>query len=309
MATSKTFPYAYINGKMVPQEKALVPIQCKAIQYGLGVFTGIRGNWNSKTKQLYLFRMKDHFERLKEAAKITGMKFKYSYAQFEKIIIDLIKKNNAKEDIYMRPTLYAASTKLTPRFDNDDDDLAVYMISLKDYFDTEKGLDVCISSWRRFDDDSMSTKAKITGSYANSALAKTEAVLNGYDEAIFLNRDGKVCEASGANIFGIKDNVVYTPPLSANNLYGITRRSLMDLMENEMNLKVKEENMDRSTLYVFDELFFTGTAAKVAAIRSVDKRVIGDGRLGKVTKKLNELFYNVCIGENKKYLNWLHPVW
>jgi len=308
MAKTTSFPYAYIRGKICKNEEAVVPIQCKAIQYGLGVFTGIRGNYNSKKKALYLFRLEDHYKRLSEAAKIVGMKFNYTYAQFKKIILDLIKKNNAIEDLYIRPTLYAGSTQLTPRFDNEGDDLAVYMMSLKDYFDSGKGLNICVSSWRRFDDDMISTKAKVTGGYANSALAKTEAVQNGYDEALFLNRDGKVCEASGANIFAVKEGIVYTPPLSANNLNGITRRSFIELLEKEMKLCVREEEIDRSTLYTFDELFFTGTAAKIAYIGSVDKRIISDGKIGPITKKVGKIFGDVMIGENKKYMKWLTKV-
>lgn len=306
---SKLFPYSYIRKKIVKSEQAVIPIQCKAVQYGLGCFTGVRGHWNKKEQNLYLFRFQDHYKRLKEAAKILGMKFNYSYPKFEELIFKLIKKNGAKEDVYLRPTLYAASTTLTPRFDNPDDDLAVYMISLKDYFSTTKGLDVCVSSWRRFDDDMMSTKAKITGAYASSALAKTEALQNGYAEAIFLNRDGKVCEASGANIFGIKDNVVYTPPLHANNLNGITRRSAIELFENEIGIEVREEEFDRSTLYTFDELFFTGTAAKVAYIKSVDKKTIGTGNMSRYTKKLKELLDNISTGEMPRYSKWLTPVY
>lgn len=309
MATTSQFTYSYIRKKTCKTKDATISIQCKAIQYGLGVFSGIRGNYNPKKKNIYLFRMKDHYQRLVEAAKITDMTFNYSYTEFKKIIIDLIKKNNIKEDLYIRPTLYAASTKLTPRFDNDDDDLAVYIISLKDYFDNGKGLNMCISSYRRFDDDVLSTKAKITGGYANSALAKTEAIKNGFDEAIFLNRDGKVCEASGANIFAIKNNVIYTPPLASNNLNGITRRSLVEIFPKELKLQVREEDIDRSMLYTYDELFLTGTAAKIAYISQVDKRVIGNGTQGPITKKIQKMFSEITIGNNRKYAKWLTPVY
>jgi len=309
MAVEKTFPYSFIRGKICRTSEAVIPIQSKAVQYGLGIFTGIRGNWNPKKKNLYLFRFKDHFIRLEESAKIAGMQFSLTYPKLEKIILELVRKNKPKGNIYLRLTLYASSPKLTPRFDNENDDLAIYMISLEDYFDSKEGLKVGISSWRRIDDDMISTKAKITGAYANSALAKTEAVKNGYDEAIFLNRDGKVCEATGANIFGIKGGVVVTPPLSSNNLHGITRRSLAEIIKNELNLELKEEEFDRSTLYTFDELFFTGTAAKIAYISSVDHRKIGDGKLGKHTKSIQKIFEEISIGENPKYFHWLTPVY
>ncbi|MFA7685796.1 MAG: branched-chain amino acid transaminase [Candidatus Gracilibacteria bacterium] len=306
MATE--FKYAYIRKQVCLLKDASIPIQSKAVQYGLGVFTGIRGNWNPKTKNLYLFRLEDHYDRLKEASNITGLHFDHTYQSFKKIITDLIKKNQAKEDIYLRITLYAGSTQITPRFDNEDDDMAVYMISLKDYFHTDEGLNVCISSWRRIDDDAISTKAKITGSYSNSALAKTEAIRNGYDEALFLNRDGKICEATGANIFGIKKGIVFTPPLSANNLNGITRRSILELFKKEMKLEIREEEIDRSTLYIFDELFLTGTAARIAWIKSVDKKTIGNGEKGPIAAKIQTLFKDVTSGKNKKYQKWLTKI-
>ena len=301
---SKTYPYAYIRKKICPISEAVIPINCKAVQYGQGCFAGIRGNWNPNHKQLYIFRLEDHYNRLKESAKILGMTFKYSLKQFSEIISELIRKNKIKENCYIRPTLYSASTKLTPRFDNPDDDLAIYMISLKDYFKTNDGLNTCISSWRRVDDDTISVKAKSTGAYAASALAKTDAINNGYDEPIYLNRQGMVSEASGANIFGIKDNIIYTPPLSTNILNGITRRSLIELAKSELKIEVREENFDRSPLFPFDELFFSGTAAKLAWIKQVDQRTIGNGKLGHNTKKLNELLEQVMINELPAYAHW-----
>jgi branched-chain amino acid aminotransferase len=305
---AKTFPYAFIEGKTCKTEKALIPISSKVVQYGIGYFTGIRGFWNEEKKNLYIFRLEDHYERLQESALITGMKFNWSYEKFKDTVAALIKKNKAKEDIYLRVTVYSGSTQLTPRFDNTGDDVAIYMISLKDYFSGAAGLSVCVSSWRRFDDDAISVKAKITGSYCNSALAKTEAIQNGYDEPIFLNRDGKVCEASGANLFGVKDGEIFTPPLSANNLNGITRRSLIHLAKTELNLPVHEENIDRSTLYTFNELFFTGTAAKITKISKVDKRKIGTGRTPTL-KKLQKIYEKVVTNSHPHYEHWSTPVY
>lgn len=305
----KTFPYAYIKKHIVKIEAAVVPIQAKAIQYGIGCFSGIRGFWNKKQNNLYVFRLEDHFDRFQESAKILGMKLRYDFKDFKKIIFDLLRKNKVKEDTYMRPTLYAASTKLTPRFDNEDDDLAIYMISLKEYFHADHGLNVCISSWRRFDDDVFSVKGKMTGAYASSGLAKTDAIKSGFDEPIFLNRDGKVCEASGANIFGVKDGVVWTPPLGSNILNGITRRSLITLFKEEMGVEVREENFDRSMLYTFDELFLSGTAAKVAWIGKVDHRIIGNGKLGPITSKVQQIYDKAATNELEKYKKWCTPLY
>lgn len=306
---SKVFPHAYIRQKFCKEQDATISIRCKVIQYGIGCFTGMRGYYNKKDDNVYLFRLDDHYKRLQESAKILQMKVPLSEKKFKEVVLELIKKNKAREDIYLRPTLYSGSTALTPRFNNPDDDLALYMISLKDYFGSKNGLNICVSSWRRYDDDALSVKAKITGAYANSALAKSEAIQNGYDEAVFLNRDGKVCEASGANLFRVKDGKVTTPPLASNNLDGITRRSLIELIENELKLPVQEADIDRSMLYTSDELFFCGTAAKVTWIRSVDQREIGNGKEGEVTKKLKEVFNQASSGQLPAYNKWLTPVY
>lgn len=306
---SNTFPQVYIRKKIRPLKEAVVPINCKAIQYGQGCFAGIRANWNESKKQLYIFRLADHYNRLSEAAKILGMKLDLNQKQFTELIIDLLKKNKVKENAYIRPTLYSASTLLTPRFDNPDDDLAIYVMSLKNYFKSEEGLKVCISSYRRVDDDTLSVKAKSTGAYAASAVAKTEALRNGYDELIYLRRDGSVSEASGANVFAVKDSEVWTPPLAGSILSGITRKSLIELIQNELKLPVRQENFDRSMLYTMDELFLTGTAAKIAPIASVDQRKIGNGKPGKVSQALSALLEKAAIAELPGYEKWCTPVY
>lgn len=307
-SSQEPFPNVYINKKIDKIKNAQIPINSRAIQYGLGYFSGIRGFWNEKTKNLYLFRPEDHFKRLKESAHILGMPFGLGYKEFIEILKTLIGKNGIKEDIYIRTTVYSADTNITPRFDTKNNDVAIYIIPLKYYFKEEKGLNTCISSWRRFDDDMFSTKAKMTGAYANSALAKTEAIQNGFDEPIFLNREGKVCEASGANIFGIKNGIVWTPPKGMNILAGITRDSLIEIIKKEMKTEVKEESFDRSMLYTFDELFLSGTAAKISFISSVDGRKIGNGKIGKTTKILQNLYERVALRGLPGYEDWCYKV-
>lgn len=306
---SDLYPHVYIRGKIRPKKEAVVPINCKAVQYGQGCFAGIRANWNIEQKQLYIFRLEDHYNRLQESAHILGMKLKLNKKKFIDTVVDLLHKNKVKQDAYIRPTLYCASTKLTPRFDNPDDDLAIYIIPLNNYFKEDQGLKTCISSWRRVDDDTLSVKAKGTGGYAASALAKTEALRNGYDEPIYLRRDGSVSEASGANIFAIKDQTIYTPPLSNSILSGITRRTLLEILPKEFDLEIREENFDRSMLYTMDELFFTGTAAKIAPIASVDQRKIGSGKPGKYSKKIQKLLKEIYQGDHPQYLHWCTPVY
>jgi len=306
---SQNYPYAFIRGKICKTQDATIPIQSKAVQYGQGCFTGIRANWSADRKQLYLFRFDEHYERLKHSSGILGLKFGYSKKAFLELVAQLVQKNKVREDAYIRPTIYSASTQLTPRFDNPDDDLAVYMISLKDYFDTNAGLETCISSYRRIEDDVLSVKAKSTGGYVASAVAKTDAIRNGYKEPIFLNREANVCEASGANIFMVRDHELWTPPLSANILDGITRRTLIELADTELGLRVREENFDRSMLLSADELFFSGTAAKLAWIKSVDQRKIGSGNIGKYSKKLKELLMKASMAELAGYEHWCTAVY
>ncbi len=305
---SDLFPYTYIRNSFVKTENATIPIQAKVVQYGQGCFTGMRANWNPRHKKLYIFRIEDHYKRLQESANILGLNLKLSYKKFLEVVTELIKKNKIQEDAYLRPVLYSASIKLAPRFDNPDDDFAIYAQSLKDYFKSPGGINACISSYRRIEDDVISVKAKTTGGYVSSAVAKTEALRNGYDETIFLNREAMVTEASGANLFGVKDNELWTPPLSANILDGITRRTIIELAKKELKITVHEENFDRSMLLNFDELFFSGTAAKISTIRSVDKRLIGNGKIGKITTKLKGLMEKAAIAELPGYEKWCWEV-
>lgn len=306
---NNNFPFAFIRGKFCRSEKALVPIQCKAVQYGIGFYTGMRAHFDPTTKNLYIFRLKDHYKRLKNASKITGMQFKLSYQQFEDLIKDIIKKNKAKEDVYIRPTIYSPSIDLTPRFTNPGDDIAVYMISLKNYFSQNKGLSVGISSWCRVDHDMIAIDAKTTGSYVNGAFAKTEILKKGYDEAILLNRNGNICEATGANIFAVRDGKIITPPLSSNNLNGITRASIIEVIKNELGQDVIEKDMTKEELLKMDELILCGTAAKVAWIKKVDGKNIGSGKQGPISKTLQVLIDQVSRNKLPAYKKWLTAVY
>lgn len=304
---NKNFPYAYIRGKVVKIEDAHIPIQSKVIHYGLGCYAGLRGHWHKGN--LYLFRPKDHFERLRSGVKIMGMKWDMSYPKFRKLLFELIKKNKIKEDVYIRPIVYASSTEIVPTLEGAEPDFALYMISFAHYMNKGGGLDLKISKWVRVDDDMIPTKAKCTGLYVNSALAKSEAVRAGYDEAVMLNRDGTVCEASSSNLFGIKGGVLITPPLSANNLDGITRRSIIELAKKELKLKVKEETFGKKELMKFDELFLTGTACKIVWVQTVDKKKIGNGKMGPVSKKLKALISKAVLNELPGYKKWCEAVY
>lgn len=299
-----SFPYAFFEGKIVKTEDAKVSIMTNALQYGTGVFGGIRGYYNNEKVFLSIFRIEDHYTRFLNSLKIIGVSLPYSKDQLIKITRDLVNKNNPKADTYFRPFAYAGSTNLSPNLDRDHEfAFALYMIPLGDYLPTDKGISVSVTSWRRISDNAIPSRAKISGGYINSALARHEATLNGYDEAIFLNESGHVAEGSAMNFCMVRDGVLITPPKSDDILEGITRRTIIALAT-DLGISVEERTIDRSELYVADEAFFCGTGAQVAWISHIDKRVIGDGKRGKIAGKLQDLFFSVVRGNEKKYENW-----
>ncbi|HMW04085.1 MAG TPA: branched-chain amino acid transaminase [Leptospiraceae bacterium] len=299
---------SYFEGKIVPSEKALVSIQTHALQYGTSVFGGIRGYYNSDTDNVYIFRLKDHIKRLLNSAKLVQLQFTIDPAELEKIIIQLVKECGYKENIYLRPFIYTSALQLSPRFHDVKAELAIYILPLNDYLDTKSGLKTMVSSWRRIDDTIIPTMSKAAGGYVNSALAKSEAVQNGCDEAIFLDSRGFVSEGSAENIFIIRDGRLITPSLTSSILEGITRRSVIDLAR-KLGIEVIERDVTRSELYVCDEAFFSGTGVQVAWIKEIDRRAIGNGSIGPITKKLQDLFFEMVTAKNSSYKEWLTAVY
>lgn len=305
---TESFPYCFFQGKITKIEKANVNIQTNALQYGTGVFGGIRGYYNPKGGYISLFRISDHFVRFLNSLKVLGVEIKFNREELMQITIDLTKKNSPKTDTYFRPFAYAGSHNLSPNLQRDHIfDFAEYLMPLGDYLPTDKGINVCVSSWRRVSDNAIPSRAKITGSYINSALAKNEANLNGYEEAIFLNEAGNVAEGSAMNLFLVRDGVLITPQKSDDILEGITRRTVLQLAR-DADILVEERTIDRSELYVADEMFFCGTGAQVSWIKELDHRKVGTGRRGKITSKIQDLFFKVVRGEVSEYESWCTKV-
>lgn len=303
-----SLPYTFFQGKVVPVEKANVNIQTNALQYGTAIFAGIRGYYNKKEGHISIFRLEDHFERFLNSLKIIGVKLEYSHADLVDITKKLVKKNKPKTDTYIRPYAYAGSLNLSPNLERDSTfDFAEYMIPLGDYLPTDKGIKVCVSSWRRITDNAIPSRAKISGAYINSALAKKEANQNGYEEAIFLNEAGHVAEGSAMNICMVRDGVLITPAITEDVLEGITRRSIIQIAADN-NIAVEERVIDRSELYIADELFFCGTGAQISWIKEVDGRKIGTGKVGSVTKKIRTEYFAAAKGESKKYEDWVTKI-
>jgi len=300
-------PYAYFQKKIIPLADAKIGIMTHAFNYGTGVFEGIRGNWNSDEEQMYLFRLNEHFDRLRKSCRVMRIDFPYENEELTSIITEIVETSDYREDVYLRPLAYKSSEVLGVRLHDLDDDFLIFIAPFGPYLDIEKGAKCCTSSWRRVEDTSIPARAKITGIYANSALAKTEAQLNGYDEAIMLDERGHVSEGSGENIFLVTDGQLITPPPSSNILVGITRETVITLAKEELGIGVIERDIDRTELYTGDECFMTGTAAHVTPVVELDKRPIGTGKMGPVSSQLVKLYFDIITGRNPKYAHWCTP--
>lgn len=300
--------YAFFKGEIVPMEDAKVSVMTHALNYGTAAFGGMRAYWNADEEQLFLFRPEDHFRRLLQSASLLRMNIPYTPVQLIEKLTELLRAEGFQENCYIRPLVYKSDEKIGVKVHGIGDDITMFALPFGNYLKMD-GLHCGFSAWRRIDDNAIPARGKITGAYANSALLKSDAVLAGYDEALVLNEDGHVSEASGANIFMVRNGQVVTPPISSNVLEGITRRSLMQLMSEEMGLDVVERDIDRTEVYLADEMFLCGTAVQVAGITNVDHREIGDGQLGEVTQGLSDLFMEVVAGKVEKYQDWLSPVY
>lgn len=301
--------FAFFEGKIAPIEQAKVDIRTNALQYGTGIFEGIRCYWNEKNKSNYVFRMEDHYKRLMSNSRIMMIDIKYSIKELCDITVELLKKEEYKEDCYIRPFAYNSGLNIGPKLVGNKQDLFIYTIPLGEYLDISKPISVCISSWDRIPDNSIPPRAKISGSYVNAAFQKTEALLNGYDEALVLTATGKhVSEGSAMNVFMVRNGVLITPPVTDEILEGITRHTVIKLAKDSENIDVIERSIDRTELYTADELFFCGTGAQISPIGSVDKRPVGNGEMGPVTKKLQGLYFQVVKNEISKYSDWCKKV-
>ena len=298
-----SFPYAFFEGKYVKIEDAKVSIMTNALQYGTAFFGGIRGYYNKEKKFISIFRLDDHYKRFLSSANILGCEFPYSHAELKKITLDLVEKNKPQTNIYFRPFAYVGNTELGPNFANTKLSFSLYMIPLEEYMPLGKGLSLVVSSWQRINDNAIPTRAKLSGGYVNSALARKEATDGGFDEAIMLNSKDCVAEGSAENFFMVRDGKLVTPGASEGILEGITRRSVIQLAK-DMGVETIERPIERSELYVADEVFLTGTGCQVAWVEKIDKRTIGTGKIGAITEKLKEKFFGVVTGNDDTYSTW-----
>lgn len=309
MATMHPAPIAYFEGNYVPVEQAKVSVMTHAFNYGTGLFEGIRGYYSKEEDNVLVFRLPEHVDRMMRNAKVLCMDIPEDAKAVENICVELIRKSGFREGVYIRPIIYKSELSLGPTVKDVASSLCCYVIKLGDYCDITAGLDVAVSSWRRLSDNAIPTRLKSTGSYVNSSLAASEAKMSGFNEAIFLRENGTVAEGSAMNLFMVHQGKLITTPVNADILVGITRNTVLELARDVLHLEVVERDIARTELYVCDELFFSGTGAQVAPVRSVDRRVIGAGKPGPITLQLQELYFNVVQGKVPEYRHWCTKVY
>lgn len=301
--------YAFFKDKIVPYSEAKVGVLTHGLNYGTGVFGGTRAYWNEEEKELYVFRPIDHFQRFLESTRLLRMELPYTCEDLVKILVELIHKEDLHEDIYIRPLAFYGDEIIGVRLHNVTPILSIAVVPFGRYLEKEEGAHVMFSSWRRIDDNMIPARGKIAGAYVNSALAKSDANLAGFDEAIMLNQDGHIAEGSAENVFILRKGRIVTPPVTDNILEGITRNTMITLLRDDLGMEVVERPIDKSEIYLADEAFMVATGAQLVAIVRVDHRKLGTGSMGPVTQKLRDLYFNVVRGRIPKYQGWLYPVY
>jgi branched-chain amino acid aminotransferase len=298
----------YFAGKYVPLREAQVGILTHALHYGTGVFEGIRAHWDESAEELFALRPMEHFERWKQNCGILRIAVPPSPDELCAIALELMRRNALRTNVYIRPLAYKCAERIGVSPD-DQDSFAIVALPFGEYLHAEKGIHAGVSSWRRIEDNAIPTRAKICGAYVNSALASDEARQNGFDEAILLNESGHVAEGATCNIFMARKGMLITPPVTENVLEGITRDCVIQLAHRELGLEVIERPIDRSELYICDELFLTGTAVGIAPVVRVDHRPVRQGEIGAITREVQQLYFDATRGHLETYRKWLVPIY
>ncbi len=301
--------WAFFRGEFVPLREANVNVMTHGFNYGTAVFEGIRAYWNAEEEQLFGLELVAHYERIHRSAALLMMEVRHSPQELAEITVELLRRDGLREDVYLRPIVYKSSESIGVRLHNLDADITIFGVPFGQYIDTEGGIRAQVSSWRRTDDNAIPARAKITGAYVNGAFAKTEAQLNGYDEAIVLTADGHVSEGSAENLFIVKDDVLLTPPITDNILEGITRGRFLQIAESDLGRETVVRSIDRTELYTADEVFLCGTGAQISPVIEIDRRRIGTGRPGPITKALATIYFDAVRGKVPAYRDWLTPVY
>jgi branched-chain amino acid aminotransferase len=301
--------WAFFRGEFVPLRDANINVMTHGFNYGTAVFEGIRAYWNADEEQLFALELVAHYARIRASAGLLMMEVRQSPEELAEITVELLRRDGLREDAYVRPIVYKSSETIGVRLHNLDSDVTIFAVPFGQYIDTEGGIRAQVSSWRRTDDNAIPARGKITGAYVNGALAKSEAQLNGFDEAIVLTADGHVSEGSAENLFIVKDGVLITPPVTDNILEGITPRRLIGIARDDLGIPTVERSIDRTELYGADEVFLCGTGAQISPVIEIDRRAIGSGRPGSVSRDLSRTYFDAVRGRNPAYRDWLTPVY
>ncbi|WP_299744252.1 branched-chain amino acid transaminase [uncultured Rossellomorea sp.] len=298
----------WLNGNIVPVNEATINVLSPTSQFGANVFEGIRCYWDEEEQQLYSFKLEEHYKRLKNSMKMFRMEDKYTIDELKKGLIDIVLANNYREDIAVRQTVFidgfGSWMSKGP--------ISMFIAPIaKSRSDIEKktGMKCCISSWERISDRNLSPKVKVGANYINSRMAQMEALENGYDSAILLNNQGKISEGPGSCLFIVRDGKLITPPVTASILESITRDTIIELAKNEMEIEVIEREIDRTELYICDEVFLCGSAMEIGAVSNVDGIVVSNGEIGSITKKIHETYMKTVTGKLGNYRKWLTPIY
>ena len=297
----------YFEGAFVPMRDAKVSIMTHAFMYGTATFEGIRAYWNEEQGQLYGLKLREHVERIRQSCRILLMEPVPSVDELTGLIVETVRRNGFRQDAYIRPSFYKSTRAIGVRLHDLDHELYIISLPFGNYIDTANGVRLMTSSWRRNADEALPARGKIVGGYVNMAFQKSEAELNGYDEAVVLTAGGHVNESSAANIFVVRDGVAMTPPVSDDLLEGVTRKALMELMRNE-GIAVAERSIDRSELYVADEVFVCGTGVQVSPVVEVDHRKVGSGEIGPIGRLVRDRYFDAVRGNLPEYRHWLTPI-
>jgi branched-chain amino acid aminotransferase len=300
--------HAYFEGEIVPYSEAKVGVLTHALNYGTAIFGGLRGYWNAEEEQVYLFRTQDHFKRLLQSAYIMRMDIGKTAEELASILKQLIRTANYRENIYVRPLIYKSTEMIGVKLHGVEDQISIVALPFGSYVDKEEGLHVCFSAWQRVNDNSIPARAKIAGAYANSALIKSDAILSGFDEALVLTQDGHLSESSAANVLMVRNGKLVTPPATDDVLEGITLKSVLQLAR-DLGIEVEQRKIDRTEVYIADEMMMCGTGMQLAAVTRVEHRNIGTGQMGEMTRTLRNLYFDVVAGRVPKYRDWLDPVY
>ena len=298
--------WCYHDGELVKMGDVRLSPATHALNYGTGVFEGIRGYWNENRGTLQVLKLREHYERFEKSCRLLRIELPNTIDELCDITLEILRRNAPREDTYIRPLAYKSVESVGVNL-RGESQLSIFTVPMGNYVELS-GLKACVSSWRRTSDTAIPARGKLTGSYINTALAVDEAHRAGYDDAIFLTQDGSVSEASAANIFLVRKGQLITPPVTADILEGITRDAVMELAENELDMPTLQRDVDRTELYAADEVFLSGTGFQIAPIVEVDGRPVGTGSMGPIAEQLQELYFKAARGEWEKYADWTVPV-